>query len=310
MSNLGPVFEDDEHHSPGRGNAGKIIRDTAENILAISTTKQVGAAIPTNTAGGLVAGVLYVPVYNASFIRTGWQAVAAKHLHDADTDVAGGTLFDIRHANSGKLVEINLLNPIVANFTTSTVGSSTLTEDVSGTLRRLKFLTGGTSGNLISGRVGGISLSFASKCMFQWKGRNDNTVSLLLRTGINVDRVEDAQDTARRQFGMEACDGHGTNWVIINANGNTSSLIPTATTAALNVSEKNYKIVQIPASEVRLYENGVSVGVSNTNVASSGDTDSLRLFTMGVKTNAGSSRQIFFYHGQIIAAPGSTTELQ
>lgn len=307
MSNLGSVYEDDENDSPNRANAGKIVRDTGTNIQAIAVSKQIGAAIPTDTSGGLIKDVTYIPLYDSSFNRTGWKAISGKHLHDADTDEAGGSIFDIRQATSAILAEINMLNPIPANFVTTVVGSSTLTQEISGGEGRLKFLTSGAANDLITGRILGVSLSFATKCMFQFKGTNNASTQLLMRFGINTDRVEDSQDTARRQFGLEACDGHGTNYVIINANGNASSLTPTPTTAALNSgSNANYKLVQIPASEVRLYLDGVSVGFSTTNVASSGTTDPSRLFVAGVKTTTTSARQMTMYLLQILSKPRST----
>lgn len=294
MSNLGPVFEDDEHHSPGRGNAGKIVRDTAENILAIADTKQVGAAIPTTTFGGLIANVTYVPLYNASFVRTGWKAVSGMHDHSSDTDVDGGSFLNIKFANIENVQEITRwLSPIPEDFVVTKVGTGTLTKVTSGAEGYLQLITSGASNDLITALATGPRLEWDTLMSLQLKMDISNNSSLLARLGINTDRVEDAQDTARRQMGMEACDGHGTNWVIINANGNTSSLVPTATSAALAEGGRTgYALVHIPATEVRLYKDGVSVGVSTTNVASSSGSDSSRLFIWGLKTTTGSTRNI------------------
>jgi hypothetical protein len=310
MSNLGPIWQDDEQYAPRRMDAKTIIRDTGANIVALATTRQIGLAIPTDTSGGLIKNVAYVVDYDAGFNRLAFVPVFGPHTHSSST--TGGDYIDIRHATSHQIVELNMFSPIVEDFLTTVSGSPTptLAIETTSTSRRLKFETGGGGNAYITGRKGGVSLSFAQKCMFQVKQELTESNNQVTRTGINVDRVEDSQDTARIQFGLEGCDGHGTNYVIINANGNTSSLTATATTAVLDVAGiiKNYKIVQIPASEVRLYENGVSVGVSTSNVASTGDTDTAKLFTMTIKATAAVSRILRLWHAQIIGTPG-TNEL-
>lgn len=306
-ANLGPVFEDDEHHSPGRANAGKIVRDTAENILAIADTKQVGAAIPTTTAGGLVAGVEYIPIYNASFVRTGWQAVAGKHKHDADSDVAGGSLLDIQFANMRNVMLMSRwLSPIPTDFLVTKVGTGDLTRDTSGDLP-LKCEASATNNDLTTARGIGLRYEWDTKLTLQFKANMSHNSGLLARMGIGTDRVEDSQDTARRQMGIEGCDGHGTNWVIINANGNTSSLTPTPTTAVLNEANKTgYALVHLPAVEVRLYKDEVSNAVSTTNVASSSLTDTHRLFIWGIKvTSGGVAKRIELRHAIVLGKPSS-----
>lgn len=308
MSNLGPQWEDDEDYSPARMDAKNILRDTGTAIIATAATRQLGAVCPTDTSGGLIKDVLYVCEYDGGFSRLSFKPVFHKHVHDADTDAAGGTLMDIYHANSAKTAQIDMLYVKTSDWTLNTVGSTpTLTIDIGTTSYRLKFDTDATTNNSITGSIGGIRLSFASKMSFQGKIEFPFSTSLLARLGINVDRVDETQDTARRQIGMEGCDAHGTNWVIINANGSAASLTVTPTTSALNPgSVKNYKVVELPSSEVRFYEQGVSTGFSTTNVATSGDTDGKRLFRTGIKTTTGSTRYIYLNLLKIIADPGAS----
>jgi hypothetical protein len=286
--NLGPLYEDDENHSPGRANAKGIVIDTAANIMAIADTKQVGGAMPLDTGSGLVAGVLYVPIYNTNMVRTGWRAVHGKHKHDADTDEAGGTLFDIQFANLGNIMLMSRwLAPIPEDFIVSKVGTGVLQRKTSGEYG-LELQTSATNNDLTTARGVGLRYDWDAKLTLQFKSDTSHGSGLLARMGINTDRVEDSQDTARRQMGIEGCDGHGANWIIINANGNTSSLTPTPTTApVLEASKKAHALVHIPATEVRLYVEEVSVGVSTTNVASSSVTDPERLFIWGMKTTSG-----------------------
>lgn len=306
MSNLGPVWEDNANYSPRRMDAKNITRDTGANIVAIATTRQLGLVCPTDTSGGLIKNVVYVCDYDEAFNRLNFVPIFGKHTHSADTPEMGGTLMDIYQANTAAVVQIDMMHINLSDWQLVTVGTGTsLTYDESTTSARAKFDTGGTGNNCITGTLGGGAVSFAAR--LNWQAYMDVSANnnLLFRAGVNVDRVDEAQDTARRQIGMEACDGHGTNYVIINANGNTASLVVTPTTAAVAAGVRNYKIAMIPATEVRLYEAGVSVGVSGTNVPSDSSSDGKRLFRCGIKCTTSTSRQIFFHNFKLLGDPGS-----
>jgi|GEM_PF-5699463 len=303
MSNLGPRWEDDANYSPARMDAKNILRDTGTNIVAIASTKQIGLAIPTDNSGGLIKNVTYVAQYDGGFNRVQWIPVFAKHLHDSNTDAAGGKFLDILHANTADVVAIDMMHINLNDWNTTITGSGTLTYDIGTTRARAKFMTGAVSGNCTTGSLGGVSLTFTEKMMWQAKTELSHNANLVTRMGINVDKIDEAQDTARRQIGAEGCDGHGVNWVIINANGNSASLHVQATTSAL-LTIKSLKMISIPATETRLYENGVSVGVSTTNIPFDNTTDGLRLFRYGVKTVTASARWLYLSILKILADPG------
>ena len=309
MSNLGPVYEDNENYSPSRSNAKQITRDTGSNLVAIASTKQLGAVCPTDTSGGLIKNVLYVCDYDANFTRLSFIPVFGKHLHDIDSTEAGGLLSDIYQANSGKAVEINATLVIDDSlWHTAAVGTGAAMTDATPVSNDtyLEFKTGIVANNLVTSRFYGLLMSFASKMSFQHNLALNVGTSLLIRTGVNVDRIQDSQDTARRQYGLEGCDGHGVNWVMINANGNSGSLQVTATTLALadNV-ENNYKLLHTPATECRVYKNGVSNAVSTTNVASTGDTNHALLYVAGVKTTSTTEKIMKIWQAKITGVPGT-----
>ena len=87
---------------------------------------------------------------------------------------------------------------------------------------------------------------------------------------------------------LEGCDGHGTNWVLLNANGSSASLEITPTTMPLNPgSVKNYLLEHIPATECNVYYGDVLNATSSTNVADDGTTEPYRLFRWGIKLPTG-----------------------
>lgn len=303
MSNLGPQWEDEEDYSPARMDAKTILRDTGTNIVAIASNRQLGAVCPTNTSAGLIENVLYVCDYDGALSRVSFVPVFGKHTHSADTPEQGGTLMDIYHANTGNVVQIDKMNVNIADWKVDVVGTGTIfAYDELTTSAVLKIESGGITGNCATGSLGGVCVTFANKIMWQAKIEVNNISLLLARAGLNVDRVDEAQNTARRQLGIEACDGHGVNWVVINANGNSASLHVQASTTAINL-RASYKLIELPSNELRLYVNGVSNAVSTTNVAFDSDSDGLRLTRIGIKATSNSTRKIWLFLLKILADP-------
>lgn len=304
INNLAPRYEDNEDYSPARMDAKSILRDKGSTIVATATTKQLGIVIPTDTSGGLIKNVAYYVDYDSSFNRIQFLPIFHKHTHSLDTDDSGGTLYDIFFANSAKCVTINQFVDSDPNaiWQSATSGAGTQFNRVrSGGSSFMQILTGTTTANAITALLCGISIVFSTKMMFNIKMKLNLNTNLLARIGINVDRVQDTQSTSRVQMGLEGCDGHGTNWVIINANGNTSSLTTTPTTAPLQPgSSQVYKISHIPATECRFYYNGVSNAVSTTNVASGTGTTEDKLFSVGVKLSTGTTEKEIVWRGVAI----------
>jgi len=309
MSNLGPRWQDDEDYSPARMDAKTIVRDTGTNIMAIAVSRQIAAACPTDTSAGLVKNVLYVVDYDTNFNRLSFTPVFHKHTHsDVDTHETGGSMLNMSLANTAEFFDL-ILPPVTEIFQISTVGTGPAATYDASPKNKIKLDTGATSGNTISASLGGIFCDWSSQLVVQFRGNLGSGMgtNLLTRFGSGTDRIEDAQDTARRQMGIEGCDGHGVNWVIINANGGASSLTVTSTTAALDVagSPAIYKLVHTPASSVVFSVDGTTIATSSTNVASSGSGDSARLLIFGIKTTTGSSRSFYFRNGRITGDPQS-----
>lgn len=309
MSNLGPQWQDNEDYSTARMDAKTILRDTGTNIVAIAQTRQLGAVCPTDTSGGLVKDVLYVCQYDGFLSRTAFVPVFSKHTHSADTDEEGGTCMNMLLANTATCFDISMFHLNVADWKVDTVGAGGVFAYVEGTTSgRLQISTGAVTGNCKTGSLGGGRITFGSMLSWQAKLEYSHNTTLLTRAGVNVDRVDETQNTTRRQAGIEGCDGHGLNLVIINANGNSASLHVQATTSPLvnaPTGPKNYKLINTPSNECRLYSNGVSTGVSTTNVAFDSDSDGLRLVRIGMKTTSAGDRWVYLSVMKLLGDPGS-----
>lgn len=292
MSNLGPIYEDDEHYSPHRANAKGILRDTGTAIVALATTKQIGAVCPTDTSAGLIKNVLYVVDYDTNFNRISFTPVFHTHTHVDNTDESGGRFLDILNANMPEFVEINWVahqsNPSGFWNIQGTNGVITYTNSGGESYHQIDTLS--TTGNTITATMGGARLEFGDTINLLFQSDFLREANLLNRTGINIDRVQDAPSTSRRQMGIEACDGHGTNWVMINANGNSASLVVTPTTINIDDGVDNtYQLYHIPATSLQFFFTGTIAATSTTNIADDGASERQRLFRWGVKLAAGTS---------------------
>lgn len=290
MSNLGPVYEDDEHYSPSRNNAKGILRDTGSNIVAIATTKQIGLAMPTDTSGGLIKNVLYYADYDSNFNRIQFLPVFHRHLHGSeDSQEDGGSYINIRHRNIETFAEAGITNIVKDPQSLYDFNSlnATLTYFESGNdaLHRIDTLS--VAGNYGNCDFSGIQFEWNNTMQLQFQLGLDENANILARMGTGTDRVNETPSTSRRQMAIEACDGHGTNWVMLNANGNSGSLVVTATTIALITGKRTIKLEHDPATTCKIYNNAILNATSITNVADDGRTDMRRLFRWGVKLPAG-----------------------
>lgn len=308
MSNLGPKWEDNEDYSPARMDAKTILRDTGANIVAMASTRQLGAVCPTDTSAGLIKDVLYISQYDGFLSRTAFIPVFGKHTHATSSSVDGGSLMNMYQANTANVIQIDMFHINLADWKQNIVGTGSFTYDEGSTSGRLKQDTGATINSSITGSIGGGRVSFSDIISWQIKAELSVGTNLLVRCGLNVDRVDETQNTARRQLGIEGCDGHGVNWVIINGNGTSASLHVQATTSPLinaPTGQKSYKLINTPSNECRLYADGVSTGVSTVNVAFDSNSDGLRLTRLGIKCVSAASHVLYTALLKLLANPGT-----
>lgn len=290
MSGLGPIYEDDEHYSPSRANAKSVLRDTGSNIVALATTKQLGLVCPTDTSGGLVKNVLYYVDYDSNFNRIGFEPVFHKHLHTENTDEEGGTLLEMLQTNMSNFAEVNWIahQSSPSGFWTinATNGTISIVQAAGDSYHIIDTLS--ATNNYITATMGGARLEFADRISLIFQTDLNRNTNILARTGLNADRISDTPSTSRRIMAIEGCDGHGTNWVMLNANGNSASLVVTATTVDLaSGADHTFLLNHYPADSQTLDFDGTLNATSTTNIADDGSSERLRLFRWGVKLPTG-----------------------
>lgn len=309
MPNLGGL-RTLEPLSPDKHNANSIISMTYQEMAALPTSVQVGLVHCLTTGSGFIKDVIYKPIYDGSYIRTSWLAVVQKHNHSSDDDVAGGTLIDIYYANGDKaaLIDYYKLNSSEFRVFGSYSGGSYGFDDSESNTTSVALFTGNTANNNITAQGDGIRLLWGSVMRWDIRLRCSHNSTLVVRAGVNVDRLDQTQSTSRAQIGIEGCDGHGTNWVIITANGESGSMTATSTILSLVSAADLYTMKFVPAVEARLYYAGLSQaasGAGSTPKLSSGSTDADKQWRMGIKATNATGKKFNFWGGQQIGVPHS-----
>ena len=301
-ANLGVDLEDD-HLSPLVFKAKTVLVDEGDELVNVPNSAQVGLLNCIKDGSGFDAGVAYVPVYDPdTMLITEIRPIFRKHLHNTLNDMDGGTLLDIKHANSGLQAELNLLTPQPTDFEEFGTGGSLSINRAEGLSdRRLKLASSAVSGENYSAVAAGSKVKFDFNLELQTRIELSHNSNIAARIVINGDRLDQTQSTSRRQGGIEGCLGHGTNFVIITANGNTSSLEVTQTLLDLATSFFTAQLFMKPGFETRFYKDGVSQAASSsTSTPSNGTSDADKLLTYSVQTNTSEARDIDFWWAKII----------
>lgn len=305
MSNIGGL-RTLESLSPDKHNAMGVVKLTSSEMAALPITTQVGLIHCLDTGNGFVKDVIYKPIYDGSFNRTAFVPVVQAHDHSANDDVSGGSLIDIYYANGDKAALIDYYKINISEFRLfgSFSGGGVGFDDSEADTTSVSLSTGITPNNNLTIQGDGIRLLFSSKMRWDFRMRASHNSGITLRAGVNIDRLDQSQSTSRRQIGVEGCAGHGTNWVIISANGNSGNLTATQTLLPINSVADLYSMLFVPALEARLFYAGVSQAASPAGATpSNGNSDHDKLWRFGVQTTNSTQKKFNYWSGQQIGVP-------
>lgn len=260
----------------------------------------------TETGGSFIKDV----TYKRNTDNTQWITISGgKHLHDADTDPAGGLLSDIMIANQLKLFTLpDLQNAVLGNFFKE--GTATTTDEVDTTLgNRIKIDTGATTGTYGHISRGGVKLSFANISQFIFKGNvaySSGTGNLTSYIGVGVASVNDS--TNQLQYGIQVCDSSGTdrNWEMVNGNGTTKGVQATTEAVKQNSGPRAYRLLYTPGQNTKFWTNNTLQGTNSNAMVATGSSSGIRNVSIGIKTNTTTARQLYCYGVSIIGVASDT----
>lgn len=297
MSQAGLLLDPNEPISPWRIDAKSVFWGTGAQILAIPSTSEIRLAICTATGSGFIINTAYL----RSADKTQWIPIFAKHLHDADTDAAGGKLAGIYKANQGKVKKmilskttdfrgndksasspvpaaVNLNNTFYTDLSTST--------------------TDETYNNVFTSD--GLKADLTKPISFSYKAQYSHAAEIVGRVGMNVENAQTSVAFANKMWN-EFCDAHGTK--IMGGSGNSLGITVQATAADVVPAPnraRGFRWDYTPINQVFFSDSDGGTLTLTTNIPSSGQIPSDRMFVAGVQTkNASQVKSMFVWHVEI-----------
>jgi len=310
MSNTPPGtrWQLGEYGSPARLDRKTFLHDTAVNLDALSPIYPNMAVIPTTSNTNWTKDQIYI----RNSDNTQWLGGGSgKHLHNADTDAAGGLFRDIIFANLQDIYWENLINPTAADFQKEGNGG-TITDNPANF--RVVFSSGAVNAQYVSGGKSGTGVSFASKSKFIIKMNVNAPNQLTARVGVCGERVDAAVggDTVQK-YGLEVCDSAGTamDWSMFTANGSSTRGTVTATGQSVAPgSVKSYKLIYTPATNVKLFVNAADTTTPattlSTGVPGGGSVSGFRNIGIGIRANTTAIRELYLSGLAFVGRIGDT----
>lgn len=241
-----------------------------------------------------------------------------KHLHNEDTNRAGGLLSDVFAANLANMAwfykplgfggsDVHTYGPVGA-----TIGMDLATG-------ACKWDTGTTVGDYLVSKIMGTSPSLTTsmtlKSVMQFHG---NITNIFVRWGVNMEPM-DVSNNNDAKFGIESCAASNGNWNVVSAEGGVGSARTTmdanaslegSTTVGPTASRRGHVIKHVPGSYILYkYHNNLTVSKS-TNLPSqlmpAGYITPDQATTIGIKTTDTNSKQLYIWGMAIIGGLSDT----
>ena len=297
-STAGLLWGANDPPSPFRLDAKGVFWGTGLQILAIPSTSEVKVAVCTATGSGFIENTIYV----RSADKTQWLPVFGKHLHDLDTDAAGGKLSAIYRANQGKVKKferfradqwrgvdksasspaptaVNLNNTFYTDLSTSTTDETYI--------------------NVFDSD--GLKADLTKPISASWKAQFSHNAQVVGRAGVNIENVQTSVVFGNK-FWTEFCDAHGTKIMVACSNPLGITIQPSTTDVVVSPTNaaRGFRMDYTPINQVYYIDSQGGTVTLTTNVPSSGQVPSDRLFAAGIQTkNPSQVKSMFLWNVEV-----------
>jgi hypothetical protein len=284
-SNLGLPTSEGEAMSAARRNAMMVMSGKGTEISAIPTTQQIPFFRCIESSGGLLVDENYFKSADGLSIKN----FRRKHLHNLETDTAGGLLLNSLVYNPRNWTFGDKGFNTINDFIHTNSGAATFTEGSSSTLGRYFQLTSTWSGSVgeyrnASVMSGGTILGFSEKILGIIKMYMDYQINQVARIGFGMEEVQNTVDVTRKA-GMEMCGSTGINWQGVSSNGVTRTVTATSMGASTYPNPKTYRIYFNPTNaSIKISNNDGVLKIITSTIPSGGGVDPNRIFRIGLQT--------------------------
>jgi hypothetical protein len=306
-TNLGLPYTDGEASSSARKNATMVMTGTGAQIAAIPTSQQIPFFKCLDNSGGLNMDEVYFKS------ASGLQLInfRRKHLHNFDTDIAGGLMLNQFIYNPRIIVFGEKGFNTASDFMYTWTGNAVLTEFFNNSIGRAYSLFSswnGVTGDYlnVTAILGGINIGFAQMLLGIIKMVLDFQTNQIVRIGFGMEEVQNTVDSTRK-MGIEMCPSTGINWQGVTANGITRTVSATSMPVSTYPTYKNYRMFFNPSNATIKISNSDGVlKVITSTVPSGGQIDSIRTWRMGIQTTNSQVKNIYVGNVKFIGHNNST----
>jgi hypothetical protein len=285
--------------SDDRFNAKMWTIDTSDNLF--NGVKIPGQfMLPTNDGNGFSKNVpCFRDVDDAeNIISLGVK----KHTHAGDTEAEGGLLGNAFINNVGNLHTWFGNTFIDTDFFKNTNGTGALVQTTTtATTAYVECDTGTSTDGYANIRKMGLTLDFGKYSVFSARMELNGTIAnYVLRSGVNGEMINNANDPTTKSYGIEACSGQ-TNWQTWSCDGTTRSTV--ATSYAVDTSIHTWLALHDPTVPNIQFSRDVDTAntvTKTSNIPTSGGTDTVSLFSSGVKSTTSSQAKEWRFRGAVV----------
>jgi hypothetical protein len=279
--NLGLLYSEGENVSEARLNAKSIFSGSGAEIAGLPPTKQIPIVICRESGDGF----LQDEAYFQSSDGLSYLNFRRMHLHNEDTDVAGGSLNSILQANPKQII-VNL--PYIStNHVRNYKHADGALTDVSAPSdsNYISVASGNASGEYNNIFIGGLQMGFAKSVLMIIKMQLSHNSNIVFRTGVGMEWVNSSTDNTMK-IGLEGCNGTGEEIQVVTASGLGRTATPTDSNMVGDPAQlRGYKLLWDPITAAVHYEDsdGNTKPVTDT-LPSSGSIAASKLWRFGVDT--------------------------
>lgn len=221
------------------------------------------------------------------------------HLHDVDTDEAGGLYRNVLLANINNYYETNMLHPTASKFVILVQGSA-----VNTTSNGVELVTDNIANDWSQIKLPGGALDLRKPCAVDIAGYCNSGKNMSAKLGIAMENVT-ATEGLNQRFGIEVCDVASSQrtWNVASGDGTTWTMEPSSEPVE-RISSQGFKLELSPLQNVkysRVDANGFDViSIKTSNIPGTGQTSIGNVFSAGYKTNETVIKTMFINSLRII----------
>ncbi len=288
--------------SDDRLNAKMWTTDTDTNLFNMPVKIPGQFMLPTTTGNGLTKNQpCFRSVDNANTIIPVGLKI---HSHTSDTDTQGGSLVKVFRDNV-RNIDFWFGNTFIKeDFYTNASGTgAAVATSTSGSTALINCDTGSATDGYANMRKLGLLLDFSNPSTFsiRFSLLMPNLTNYVMRCGVNSEMINDANDATTRSYGIEACSANA-NYQAWSCDGTTRSTTASAFAVANN-DDDVWRAEHDPSGPSVTYTRNNDAGnqiVKTNHIPTSGTTNSISLFSAGIKSTLAATTKTLQYRGAVI----------